>query len=226
MTPGLLVAVATRLDEPGFWERAPLGLSLRRLSDPRIAARVTPANRAPLPLAYNAAIDAPEGADIVVFAHDDLWIDDFFFHERLAEGLERFDVIGLAGSRTRRDGQRAWCFVEEAKLRDNTPNLSGRIAHGARPFGQVFYFGSVPAECELLDGVLLAARRSVLRAQGVRFDPAFAFHCYDMDFCRSARAAGLRLGTWPVCATHQSVGGFESEAWKSASAEYLRKWGR
>jgi GT2 family glycosyltransferase len=223
--PALNVVAATRLEGKAFWEQAALGLSLRRLSDPRIVPRVAPGNARPLPEIYNAAIDLPEGPDLVAFVHDDVWIDDYFFVERITEALERFDIVGVAGSRTRREGQRAWCFIEEASRRDNTANLSGRVAQGPRPFGQVFYFGTTPAECELLDGVLLAARRSVLRERGVRFDPAFAFHGYDLDFCRSARAAGLRLGTWPVCVTHQSIGGFEGTAYRDAVSRYLAKWG-
>jgi hypothetical protein len=39
---------------------------------------------------------------------------------------------------------------------------------------------------------------------GVRFDPAFSFHLYHLDFCRSAERAGLAIGIWPafteVCA--------------------------
>jgi hypothetical protein len=45
-----------------------------------------------------------------------------------------------------------------------------------------------------------------------------------MDFCRSARAKGLRLGTWPICVTHQSGGAFGSEAWREKFDKYLAKW--
>jgi len=84
--------------------------------------------------------------------------------------------------------------------------------------------GPAPAECELLDGVFLAVKKSVLRARGVRFDPAFPFHFYDLDFCRTARQQGLRLGTWPICITHQSNGGFETAQWNAGYQAYLAKW--
>ena len=38
-------------------------------------------------------------------------------------------------------------------------------------------------------------------------------------------ATTLRLGTWPICLTHQSGGGFESEAWTAAYDKYVQKWG-
>jgi len=46
-----------------------------------------------------------------------------------------------------------------------------------------------------------------------------------MDFCRSARAAGLKLATWPIAITHQSGGGFASNAWLDNYKTYIAKWG-
>ena len=166
----LRLVSATRAAEQAFWSAAALAHSVRRLNDPRIALEVAFQNAKPLAEIYNAAIDSAGEGDILVFLHDDLWIDDYFFAER------------------------------------------------------ILYFGPSPAACELLDGVLLAARAAVLRANSVRFDPAFHFHFYDMDFCRMATSRGLRLGTWPICVTHQSPGGFDSVAWESARDRYFRKW--
>ena len=72
--------------------------------------------------------------------------------------------------------------------------------------------------------MLLAVRRSVLLNAGVVFDPLFRFHFYDMDFCRTARAAGLRLGTWTISVTHQSGGAFGSAGWNEAFLAYQKKW--
>ena len=161
-----------------------------------------------------------------MFVHDDVWIDDYFIAQRVAEGLDAFDVIGVAGNRRRVDGQPAWLFVDERLNWDDRSNLSGSVAHGVNPFGPVSSFGPAPVECELLDGVFIAARRSTLRQKGVSFDPRFDFHFYDMDFCRRARACGLRLGTWPICLTHQSGGAFGTPAWREKYAAYVDKWER
>jgi GT2 family glycosyltransferase len=85
-------------------------------------------------------------------------------------------------------------------------------------------FGAVPAECELLDGLFLAAKRSLLTARGVLFDPRFDFHFYDLDFCRTARHRGLRLGTWPICLTHQSSGAANAKSWSANYRRYIDKW--
>ncbi len=221
------IVAATRFAEADFWKKSALGWSLRRLAyDSRLVARIAFDNRRGLPDVFNARIAAPDAAEHLVFVHDDVWIDDYFIAQRVAEGLDAFDVIGVAGNRRRVDGQPAWLFVDERLNWDDRSNLSGSVAHGVNPFGPVSSFGPAPVECELLDGVFIAARRSTLRQKGVSFDPRFDFHFYDMDFCRRARACGLRLGTWPICLTHQSGGAFGTPAWREKYAAYVDKWER
>jgi GT2 family glycosyltransferase len=224
--PVIEIVSATRLTQQEFLAKSALGLSLRRLQkDKRLRATVAFANERGLPEVYNSRIKAAEGRDVLVFMHDDVWIDDYFLPERVLEGLAAYDVIGVAGNRRRVPGQTAWAFIDEKRTWDKRANLSGRIAHGKNPFGKVVDYGEVvPAECELLDGVFLAARRDRLVEKGVLFDPRFDFHFYDMDFCRTARQAGLRLGTWPVCLTHQSGGDFTTAAWREKYLLYREKW--
>lgn len=220
---------ATRLSEEEFWARSALGLSLRRLAkDKRLVAHVAFANQRGLPEVFNERIQASGGHDLLVFVHDDVWIDDFFLADHLIEGLRFHDVLGVAGNLRRVERQPAWAFVgKNAKGRfvwDDKLYLSGAIGHGAKPFGNLSLFGPVPRACELLDGVFLAARRSVLLARGVLFDPVFDFHFYDLDFCRTARTRGLRLSTWPIAMTHQSGGAFGTEGWNRKYQAYLDKW--
>jgi len=59
----------------------------------------------------------------------------------------------------------------------------------------------------------------------VSFDPRFDFNFYDMDFCRSSRQRELRLATWPISLTHQSVGAFGTDQWTEKYGLYLKKWG-
>jgi len=217
---------ATKLSEHDFWNRAALGISLRRLQqDQRLVARVAFANAQGLPEVYNSRIAAADPSDILVFIHDDVWIDDYFLADRVIEGRREFDVLGVAGNRRRAARQPAWAFVDRAFTWDNGANLSGRVGHGASAGGAIAWFGDVPASCELLDGVFLAARKDVLATHGVLFDPQFPFHFYDLDFCRTARQCGLRLGTWPICLTHQSPGAFGTPQWDAAYRAYLEKWG-
>jgi Glycosyltransferase like family len=227
------VISATRHDEQAFWARSALGQSLRRLRfDERITHSIAFENKAGLSEIYNRQIRASKADNILLFVHDDVWINDFFLAERLLKGLETFDVIGVAGNKRRVPRQPAWIFggfdANGQFAFDDPRNFSGAVAHGDATSGEVSNYGEVPAACELLDGVLLAARRTTLLNARVLFDPDFRFHFYDMDFCRTARRQKLRLGTWKIAITHQSEGdgpgGNGSVEWRTAYATYLSKW--
>jgi GT2 family glycosyltransferase len=224
--PPIEIISATRLSDSDFWQNSPLGISLRRIQhDDRFSPQITFLNQRGLPEIYNAGIAAAASNQILVFVHDDVWIDDYFLVDRVMAGLQAYDVIGVAGNRRRVAAQTAWAFIDRQFSWDDRANLSGSIAHGPTPFGQVAYFGAIPAECELLDGVFFAAKAATLVATGVMFDQQFDFHFYDMDFCRSARQSGLRLGTWPICLTHQSGGAFGTPKWIEKYHTYIQKWG-
>ena len=213
---------ATRLSEQDFWSTSALGLSLRRLEhDSRLVAHITFLNKCALPEIYNAHISDKNSSDTLVFIHDDVWIDDYFLADRVIDGLQNYDVIGVAGNRRRVDYQSMWAYVDTKQDRDN---VSGAIAHGKEPFGNIAFFGVVPADCELLDGVFLAAKTTRLKNNKVFFDPRFDFHLYDMDFCRTARQSGLRLGTWPIALTHQGTG--SNKGWSEMYRIYIQKWGK
>jgi predicted O-linked N-acetylglucosamine transferase (SPINDLY family) len=219
---------ATQLSEDDFWAKSALGQSLPyHLScDARIKPCIAFSNTRGLPEVFNEAIAQAADDDILVFMHDDVWIDELdAFTEALREGLSQFDVLGVAGNRRRVPNQPAWGFLDLKLRPDASEFLSGQIAHGDRPYGETSYFGEVPAACELLDGVFLATQKNRLNKRKVRFDKRFDFHLYDLDFCRTARKAGLTLGTWRIRLTHQSKGNYFSRHWHSKSKLYLKKWG-
>jgi GT2 family glycosyltransferase len=220
------VVSASRMPEQGFWSNTALGLSLGRMM---LETRLNPCpvydNKRGLGEVYNERIAAPDCAEYLVFVHDDVWIEDFYLANRIIEGLERFDVLGVAGNKRRRAGQPSWGFVDTEFHWEEAGYLSGFIAHGHEPMGRISAFGPAPAECELMDGVFFAAKRDTLREREVRFDPQFDFHLYDMDFCRTARSRGLRLGTWPIALTHQGKGKFATPDWFRNYERYLAKWG-
>jgi len=217
---------ATRYSEQDFWSKTALGLSLHRhlKQESGITAKVAFNNTLGLSTVFNQAIEQADDRAILVFVHDDVWIDEANFVDTLIAGLAHFDVIGVAGNKRRLPNQPAWLFTDTALTWDDDEYLSGKVWHGPHAFGEDKFYGEVPAACELLDGVFLAVRKSVLNAAHVRFDPQFDFHLYDIDFCRSARVAGLSLGTWAIKLTHQSKGAFGSPHWAQKCQLYFNKW--
>lgn len=179
-----------------------------------------------LPEIYNQAIEALPPEAVLVFVHDDIYIHDWNLAEQLHLALSMFDVVGLVGCLQAQADQPGWCFRLDAQnrpVRLTELACSGTINHFDPHQVRPDYFGPAPRACELVDGALLAVRNRVLKASGLRFDPRFRFHCYDTDFCRSARALGLTVGTWPLACSHGSPGNF-SQQWVNDAQQWLQKW--
>jgi GT2 family glycosyltransferase len=180
-----------------------------------------------LPTIYNQAIQfAQQNPAILVFSHDDVWLSDFFWSERIREALERFDVVGLAGNTRRSPRQPSWAFVTPEGKWDEPQYLSGTVGHGQGfPCGNLSWFGPSGQACKLLDGLMLIADSAKLVESGLRFDERFMFHFYDMDFCRQAELKRLSMGTWPISVVHESSGNFSSPSWREGYVQYLQKYG-
>lgn len=222
----ILLVSATRRTSAEFKKAAPLSASLRKLraASPKVSGRIAYGNQRGLGTVYNRFLNARHADKILVFVHDDVSIEDLFFVEKLNEAVRTFDVVGLAGSRQPEADCLSWF--------DRARPLSGFVAHnlgersaGTRPESIfVSSYGPTPATCGLLDGLFLAVNTERVLARGARFDERFAFHFYDLDFCLTCAAKGLRLGTWPVWAVHQSGGSFDSPEWREAAEMYRGKW--
>ena len=225
--PKLLIVTATRVAPGAFVEGTLLGRSLRRLSfDDRLEARPVFNNGAGLAAIYNRQICEENREKILLFVHDDLWLDDCFIYERLTQALDVFDVVGVAGNTRRQPRQPSWNFVSDQPfVWDDRRHLSGVVGHGDQPGGDLNRYGLPPGvRCVLIDGLFIATRCETLLRTGVRFDERFMFDFYDLDFCRTAEAADLRIGTWPIAVTHASVGKFGSPTWRVGLHAYLEKW--
>lgn len=226
----LTLVTATRLSQAAFGGGSLLGPCLPLLGEfEPFALRLAHGNSRPLADLYNAAIEEAASEDVLVFLHDDVRLDDWLLAQRLREALQQFDIVGVAGNKRVQPRQVTW-YLQPEPIEPGVPCpwdhgfLSGAIGHGA-PRGRLSVYGPAPQEVRLLDGVFLAARAGVLKRSGVRFDPALAFHFYDLDFSLQAHEAGLRLGTWPIAITHASGGdSIASDSWRQAREIYLRKW--
>jgi len=223
----------TRLKQSDFLEQSWLGHSLKSFPAPKLPRiELFVENSGPraigLSEVYNHMLSRCDDNDILVMAHDDVFIHEWLLVDRLQEAVARFDVVGLAGSATPDLKQPSWLLrfgddLTPLGFQDN-PGASGAVGHSNYTQPAVSYYGQSPSSCQLLDGLFLAVQVGKVRQAGVQFDTQFRFHCYDIDFCRSAVRAGLRVGTWPINVTHKSGGGFASEDFRDAAQRYLRKW--
>ena len=154
---------------------------------------------------YNECISYYKNTDqILVLAHDDLQITDKDWQLKLTKGLEKYDVVGLAGGNNAKMQKPVlWhlmCPREE---------LSGACYHVDANGKDVFrtYFGK-HGRVLLLDGVFLAFNPKKIFEAGVQFDESCpsAFHFYDIDFSLTCNKMKLKLGTIDLNAVHSSPG--------------------
>jgi protein O-GlcNAc transferase len=156
------IVSASSLGGERFMAEAPLGASIHRFRrDRRIKWRIFAENSAGLSTIFNQAIDA-DGPDLLLFVHDDVWIDDLFFVDRLIDALDAFDIVGIAGNKRRQPGQVKFFNAPDGGEKSDFPYLSGTLAH-FRLNGQIVALGPTPAPCELLDGVF--SRRKAVNAE-------------------------------------------------------------
>lgn len=165
---------------------------------------------------YNRGLAQSRG-EFVVFCHDDIELLQADAIERLLAGLQRYDVLGVAGTTCLRDSH--WISA-------GTPHIHGQVV---QPDGQggwvlnVFCRHAEGAHAEpvqALDGLFIAARRAVALALGfdaVRFD---GFHLYDLDFSFRAHLAGYRVGVAHDLLIHHQSTGNKDEAWRRLGVRF------
>ena len=216
MSVPLLIVSASRLSGDAFASSTPLGVSLQKEPYRDCQRHIRSSNHEPLGLVYNAAIDAVIPEAVIVFVHDDMWLSDQPLAPFLLEALNQLDVIGVACNCSRLSNQKTWWTHAQSNQWDWN-HLVGAVAHGSPNLTKHCRYGPTPAEASLLDGVFLTARASTLHQHPtVCFDPNLSFHFYDLDFCRSAKNAGLALGVWSIPLIHKSGGYTNSASWRNA----------
>lgn len=222
----IIFSIATRLNKDDFYKKTLTGKSLKYFNIPIVEIDLYDKNTQGLPTIYNQSIEKHINDDaIMIFAHDDLLILDFFWMKKVIEGLSNYDLVGIVGNRSRIPFQPSWAFIDTKGTWDKIENLSGVIGHGDNFPGNSFGVFGPNSEVEILDGLFLATTTKKLKQHQLRFDPIFDFHFYDLDFCRTIRNSGLKLATIPISVIHQSKGNFISESWGEGYRKYIRKWG-
>ena len=219
--------VATRERREDFFAQTALGRSLSLYNFPFVELHLQDENCLGLPAVYNQAIEASRSSPaILVFAHDDVHLCDFYWPTHILNSLEQFQLVGLAGNKRRVPNQPSWAFIDTDGSWDSQENLSGTLGHGdGFPPRTLVRYGASCAEVKLLDGLMMIANSQTLVQSGLRFDETFQFHFYDMDICREAEIKGIKMGTWAISVIHESGGDFRSESWHTEYKKYLGKWG-
>lgn len=167
---------------------------------------------------YNRGVSQSSGS-ILIFSHDDIEILTPDFSNKLLNTLERYDIVGVAGTS---------CLTSAVWLEAWQPFIHGLVVlPDSRDKGYVINVygveGLVTENIQALDGLFFATTRHVvesLRFDEINFD---GFHCYDLDFTFGAYLAGYRLAVNnEITIIHESEGSY-NEAWRKYSERFMLK---
>lgn len=213
------IEIASCTREPKITEKSHLLNSLcKHISCNKFTTNIKYSNKESLTKCYNEFINTTN-ADILVLVHDDVFIDDINFIEKLEKS--QFDITGLAGTSSYElKSPAVWNNSDRNKW-------SGAVAHSHDNKTWMTPFGNIPQRCIIVDGLFMALNMEKIRKTNTRFDERFSFHHYDMDFCLTAHNNGLTIGTAPIWVTHHSIGDWRNnEEWKQNETKFLSKWNK
>jgi hypothetical protein len=166
---------------------------------------------------YNRGINQSTG-DVLIFSHDDVEVLNEDFAVKLLKHLETYDLIGVAGTTRLCAGY--WVAAGPPYLFGQVPEPNPQGGFCVQLFGG---FGPICPDIQAVDGLMFAVRRTVI--EKVRFDESFdGFHLYDLDFSRTAYAAGFKLAVArDLFVLHASAGNFDNR-WKQFAEKFEKKW--
>jgi GT2 family glycosyltransferase len=197
-----------------------LARAYRRLLGRDLVDVVRVAHVTSLAEGYNLAYKRAQG-DVLIFSHHDVEVMAPDFGAKLKAYMERFDVLGVAGT-TRLAGPK-W-------LDAGPPHIFGQVLHPSpTPPGYTVAIYGAPTRSvgniQALDGLFLAVRREVLERVSFDQDTFNGFHLYDIDFTYSAYLAGFRIGVAnDLDVFHHSWGRFDS-VWATYADRFVKKHG-
>jgi len=165
---------------------------------------------------YNRGVARASG-ELIVMCHDDIRILSPDFAAKLRAYLATYDLIGVAGT-TRVSGP-SWgwsgpphmfCWISQSFL-------TAQFRHYGPVTLLIGAQGPVVPDAQMLDGVFMAARRSLL--QTLHFDETTfdRFHFYDLDFSYRAHLAGAKVAIClDIALFHDSAGNYNEDYWRYA----------
>lgn len=218
------IVSATKKNQLEFFENAPLSFFLKKFvsignKEFDIDFHIEYENKAGLGIIYNKYIKMFNDNRILVFVHDDVFIEDAFFCEKLNSAVEHFDIVGLAGTKK--------YSLSSPAVWHNSPKdaFTGAVAHFHQNKTWMTCFGTMPSKCLIVDGLFMAINLETVKAKNLLFDEQFLFHHYDMDFCLQAFNKVLITGTWPIWVTHCSIGEYRNDKiWYESEKLFINKW--
>lgn len=212
------IVAATPYNKENFKKKSPLSLSIDKMGI-EAQTEIIYENKNGLSKVYNSFLTDENKNNIIIFAHHDILIEDLFFEEKLAIAFEKYDIVGLAGSKkcNLNSPMTAW------HLMCSKDDMVGEVAHSKDNKYWTTAFGPTDSRALILDGLFIAVKVSKLLETNTKFDENFDFHHYDISFCLRANANKLKMGVYPIKVTHYGLGdSMLSQSWQKSSEKFKK----
>jgi hypothetical protein len=209
--------VATQNNQENFTKNSPICLFLDKTEN-MPNSTILYENKTGLTKLYNSFITQENADKKIIFIHDDVLIEDVFLFEKLDVAFEKYDIVGLAGTK-KCDVTKppAWHLMSERQ------DHVGEVAHSKDKVYWTTVFGPTDSRALIIDGLFMAVSVKKLLETNTRFDENFDFHHYDITFCLNANKNKLKIGVYPIKVTHFGLGdSMNTEEWLQSSLKFQK----
>jgi len=211
--------IATQSNSKDFWEKSQIAIFLQKSG---LVGNCTIffENKDGLPHVYNKFITPEYKGKKVIFVHDDVLIEDLFWEEKLDMAFEKYDIVGLAGSKK--------CDLSKTPawhLMSDRQDFVGEVGHSQNKVVWTTVFGKSDSRALVMDGLFLAINVERVLQTPLKFDENFDFHHYDITFCLNANALKLKMGVTPIRVVHFGLGdSMNTEDWQNSSIKFNKNY--
>lgn len=209
--------VATQNNQENFKKSNPICLFLDKTENISNST-ILYENKTGLTKVYNSFITEENKDKKIIFIHDDVLIEDVFLFEKLDVAFEKYDIVGLAGTK-KCDLTKppAWHLMSERQ------DHVGEVAHSKDKVYWTTVFGPTDSRALIIDGLFMAVSVKRLLETGTRFDENFDYHHYDITFCLNANKNKLKIGVYPIKVTHFGLGdSMNTQEWIESSLKFQK----
>jgi hypothetical protein len=209
--------VATSNNKEDFEKNSPICLFLDKTNNSS-KCTVFYENKIGLPKLYNSFLKEQYSDKKIIFLHDDVLIEDLFLEEKLDIAFEKYDVVGLAGTK-KCDLKKppAWHLMADRQ------DFVGEVAHSKDKTYWTTVFGPTDSRTLIIDGLFIAVSVKKLLETNTRFDENFDFHHYDITFCLNANKNKVKIGVYPIKVTHFGLGdSMNTQEWLNSAQKFQK----
>lgn len=215
-----IIVTATRGSGTDLLINRPIGTFLEKTGWDK-KTEIIENNKEGLSKCYNKFLTDKYKGKYILFVHDDLLISDLFFAEKIALAFDKYDIIGLAGSKTcnLESDVTAWHTMTERK------DMVGEVSHTKDDKVWTTCFGPTDSRALVIDSLFIGVNVDIALEKGLKFDERFDFHHLDIDFSLEANKLKIKTGVFQLSVIHFGLGdSMQSERWKESSVKFKEKY--